>query len=142
MIEFLLGNSKSEGKKISPNSMPTSSILFSENYSKMIFYMVYNKNTNNLCGIEIDNDIIIGTKHLDSKSYEINFDRDSHHFDSMEIQEVLNQDPYSNFYWKYITYVKIVYKNKIYEMGMKRPVEKVKLENEKNISLELSLIHI
>ncbi len=141
MIEYIVGNNKSEGKKITPNSMPTSSILFSENYSKMIFYMVYNKNTNNLCGIEIDNDIVIGTKHPKSKSHEIIFDKDSHHLDSMEIQEVLNQDPYSNFYWKYITYVKIVYKNQIYEMGMKRPVEKVKLENEKNISLEYEFLN-
>ncbi len=140
MIEYLIGGSKPK-ERLTPNSVPISSILFSENYSKIIFHILYEENTNNLCAIEIDNDIIIGTKYAKSTSYEIIFEKDKHYFDYMEIQEVIKQaGDDKSLYWSNITYLKIVYQNSTYEMGTKKPIGMVKLHDAQNILLEYDFL--
>ncbi len=140
MIEYLVGGSKPK-ERLTPNSVPISSILFSENYSKIIFHIFYEENTNNLCAIEIDNDIIIGTKYAKSTPYEIIFEKNKHYFDYLEIQEVIKQaGDDKSLYWSNITYVKIIYQNTTYEMGTKKPVGIVKLHDAQNVLLEYDFL--
>ncbi len=163
MIEYLVGGSKPK-QTLTPNSVPTSSILFSENYSKIIFHMYKEDNTNNLSAIEIDNDVIIGTKNPDSKSIEIIFKKDDkpslngnnmlfsgsslefpkrtkNYFDSMEIQEVIKQACDNKYlYWSSITYFRINYNNQEYILGEKKPVGMVKLNDANNILLEYDFL--
>ncbi len=140
MIEYLVGGSKPK-ERLTPNSVPISSILFSENYSKIIFHIFYEENTNNLCALEIDNDIMIGTKYAKSTPYEIIFEKNKHYFDYLEIQEVIKQAADDkSLYWSNITYLKIVYQNTIYEMGIKKPVGIVKLHDAQNVLLEYDFL--
>lgn len=143
MIEYLVGGNKPK-QTLTPNSVPISSILFTENYSKIIFHMFYEENTNNLCAIEIDNDIIIGTKYTNSTLVEISLEKNCHEcfiFDSMEIQEVIKQaGDNKSLYWSNITYLRINYKGKIYILGEKKPIGLVKLHDVQNVLLEYDFL--
>lgn len=139
MIEYLVGGNKPK-ERLTPNSVPISSALFTEKYSKIIFHIFCDTNTNNLSAIEIDNDIIIGSKYSEltkTKSFEINFENDIHTFDSMEIQEVIKQAVDNrSLYWSNITYLRINYKGQEFILGEKKPVGIVKLNNDNNILLD------
>ncbi len=143
MIEYLVGGNKPK-QRLTPNSVPISSILFTENYSKIIFHMFYEENTNNLCAVEIDNDIIIGTKYTNSKPLEISLGKNHNEcfiFDSMEIQEVIKQaGDDKSLYWSNITYLKISYQGNEYILGEKKPVGLVKLHDAHNVLLEYDFL--
>lgn len=140
MIEYLIGGSKPK-QNLTPNSVPTSSILFSENYSKIIFHMYNEGNIYDLCAIEIDNDIIIGTKNENCKSLEIIFENNIPQFDSMEIQEVIKQAcDNKSLYWSSITYLQIIYNGNEYILGEKKPIGMVKLNDNNNVLLEYDFL--
>ncbi len=119
MIEYLIGGYRSK-ERLTPNSYAISTTLFSEIYTKIIFYMYADKNTHNLCAIEIDNNIIIGIKYENVEKLEIIFEENKPYFDSMVIQQVVKQcwDD-KNLYWINTTYIEIEYNGKKYELGEK-----------------------
>ncbi len=137
MIEYLIGSSRPTNYTLTPNSLTNSTVLFSEIYSKIIFHMLIEENTNNLGAIEINNEIIIGTKYDGSKSIEIELFNESNYFDSMEFQQVIKQaGDKPNLFWTNITYLQIVYQGKTYTIGQKKNSGLVILPDKQNVNLK------
>ncbi len=141
MIEYIIGGSRPTQYRLTPNSVPISAILFTEIYRTLIFHTFYEENTNNLCAIEIDNDIIIGTKYGKSRDLAIEFTKDIYYFDSMVFQQVIKQaaDDKSLF-WSNITYLEIVYQGKKYIMGERKPVGLVEKKDKQGVLLKYDFL--
>ncbi len=140
MIEYLVGGSRPK-YELTPNSVSISTILFTEIYSKIIFHTFYEENTNNVCAIEIDNDIMIGTKYNESKALSIEFEEDKNYFDSMVFQQVIKQaGDNKSLYWSNITYLEIVYQGTKYTMGELKPVKLVELHDKQGVLLKYDFL--
>jgi hypothetical protein len=142
MIEYLVGAQRPI-QKLTPNSVAKYSILFTGVYSKIIFHVFHEENQNNLCAIEIDNNIILGTKYEKSIPLSIDFIQDKNYFDSMELQRVIKQaGDDKSLYWSNITYLKLVYQGKEYLIGEKKKVGMEKLKDNQKVLLEYDFLPV
>ncbi len=144
MIEYIVGNDLPSKYQLTPNSETTSAILFTETYRKMIFHTFYEENTNNVCAVEIDQNILIGTKYGESRELAIEFEESNDHlpsFDSMVFQQVIKQaGDNKSLFWSNITYLELVYKGKKYIMGEEKPIGCVKLEDKQKDQLKYDFL--
>lgn len=116
VFEYLFGNRRKTGYKLTDSSTIKSLMLITERFKKLNIYATKESYNYSIVGFEFDDLILIGKRNKDVM-ITIEDKNDILYFDSIEIQQMLVQSNENQLYSLCTNYIGIYYKNHLYKIG-------------------------